>query len=222
MELDHWGQVITVQDIIQIFNDNDGFKFYLCHCIFQSYNKLPQQVNNIISLSSSILRPCDWSILLKSGRPLGLRNFMITDHIHHVLMMKSWKYTKLIPLHKKLSSLEPTNYRPVAILSPLNNILEKDISQQIYEYLTADNIFHPYLHGYRQNRTTMTALILIQMFDKWIRAAAEGQVSGVILLYLCAAFYLVNSQILIRVLKIYGLDKNLLLWIESYMNDSHQ
>ena len=152
----------------------------------------------------------------------------IAEPLHHLITLSilqkrfptSWKFTKLIPLHKKLSSLEPKNYRPVAILSPLSKILEKVISQQIYEYFTVNKIFHPNLHGYRQNRSTMTALI--QMYDKWIRAAVEGQVSGVILLDLSAAFDLVDSQILIKKLKIYGLDENLLLWIESYMTDRHQ
>ena len=101
----------------------------------------------------------------------------IAEPLHHLITLSimqkrfptSWKFTKLIPLHKKLSSLEPKNYRPVAILSPLSKILEKVISQQIYEYFTVNKIFHPNLHGYRQNRSTMTALI--QMHDKWIRAA---------------------------------------------------
>ena len=52
--------------------------------------------------------------------------------VHHIvtlsLMQKrfptSWKFTKVIPLHKKLSQLDPKNYRPVAILSPLSKILE--------------------------------------------------------------------------------------------------
>jgi hypothetical protein len=93
---------------------------------------------------------------------------------------KSWKFTKLIPLHKKLSKLERKNYRPVAILSPLSKILEKVAYLQLYEYLSANKLFHPNLHGYRQNRSTQTALL--QMYDRWVRAAAAGQVSGVILI----------------------------------------
>ena len=66
----------------------------------------------------------------------------------------------------------------------------------------------------------MTALL--QMYDRWVRAASHGQVSGVIMIDLSAAFDLVNSDLLIKKLKIYGLDENLLLWINSYMNDRHQ
>ena len=44
------------------------------------------------------------------------------------------------------------------------------------------------------------------MYDRWVRAAAAGQVSGVILIDLCAAFDLVDSDILHQKLRIYGFD----------------
>ena len=43
-----------------------------------------------------------------------------------------------------------------------------------------------------------------------MRAAAQGQVSGVILLDLSAAFDLVEPTILIKKLRIYGLDEDFL------------
>ena len=54
-----------------------------------------------------------------------------------------WKFTKVLPLHKKLSQLEMSNYRPVAILSPLSKVLEKIIYKQIYNYFTTNKLFHP-------------------------------------------------------------------------------
>ena len=146
----------------------------------------------------------------------GLDNFVVklsADHIakplHHIITLSlmqnkfpsSWKYSKIIPLHKKECKLAPKNYRPVAILSPLSKILEKVVYEQIYEYFTANKLFHPNLHGYRKNRSTQTALL--QMYDRWVRAAAAaGQVSGVILIDLSAAFDLVDSDILLHKLRI--------------------
>ena len=152
----------------------------------------------------------------------------IAEPLHHIITLSimqkkfptSWKYTKLIPLHKKLSQLEPKNYRPVAILSPLSKILEKVVYQQMYDYFTSNKLFHANLHGYRQNRSTQTALL--QMYDRWIRAAAAGQVSGVVLIDLSAAFDLVDSDILIKKLRIYGLHEDFLQWVRSYLTDRHQ
>ena len=153
---------------------------------------------------------------------------IIARPLHHIITLslmqnkfpKGWKYTKLIPLHKKQSRLERKNYRPVALLSPLSKILEKVVYLQLYNYLSSNKIFHPNLHGYRHGRSTQTALL--QMYDRWVRAAAAGQVSGVILIDLSAAFDLVDSELLLKKLKIYGLDNDLLTWIQSYLSDRHQ
>ena len=74
----------------------------------------------------------------------------IADPLHHIITLsimqskfpESWKFSKIIPFHKKSSQLKPENYRPVAILSPLSKILEKVIYQQIYSYFTNNKIFH--------------------------------------------------------------------------------
>jgi hypothetical protein len=133
---------------------------------------------------------------------------------------RSWKYSKVIPLHKKECKLDKQNYRPVAILSPLSKILEKIVYEQLYEYMTKHKIFNSNLHGYRQHRSTQTALMT--MYDRWVKAAAAGQVSGVVLLDLSAAFDLVDPELLISKLRIYGIEEDFLCWISSYLTDRFQ
>ena len=60
------------------------------------------------------------------------------------------------------------------------------------------------------------------MYDRWVRAAAAGQVSGVILIDLSAAFDLVDSDLLVKKLRIYGVEDDFLLWIKSYLTDRYQ
>ena len=152
----------------------------------------------------------------------------IAPPVHHIITLSimqrrfptSWKLTKIIPLHKKLNRLDPKNYRPVALLSPLSKILEKIIYTQIYNYFSNNKIFHSSLHGYRQHRSTQTALL--QLYDLWVRAAGQGQVSGVVLLDLSAAFDLVDPQLLVKKLKVYGLDDDMCTWISSYLQNRYQ
>ena len=125
--------------------------------------------------------------------------------------LSCWKFTKIVPLHKKKSKLERENYRPVAILSPLSKILEKVIYEHIYNYFDRNQLFHPSLHGYRKGRSTMTALL--SMYDKWVCAASKGQVSGVVLVDLSAAFDLVSPSLIIQKLNIYGFDDDFATWI---------
>ena len=153
---------------------------------------------------------------------------IIAAPVHHLVTLSimqrrfptAWKYSKVLPLHKKNCVLDRKNYRPVSILSPLSKILERAIYNQIYQYFSKRQIFHPNLMGYRKNRSTLTAVL--QMFDRWVRGASEGKVSGVVLLDLSAAFDLVNPQILLRKLEVYGLDAGFLEWVKSYLSERKQ
>ena len=62
----------------------------------------------------------------------------------------------------------------------------------------------------------------IYNIDRWVRAAANGQISGVVLIDLSAAFDLVDHQLLVNKLKIYGVQQDLIKWISSYLGDRRQ
>ena len=152
----------------------------------------------------------------------------VAGPLHHVISLSimqqkfpsCWKLTKIVPLHKKKSTLKPENYRPVAILSPLSKVLEKAVYEQVYGYFSKNRIFTPALHGYRGGRSTLTALLT--MYDRWVKAASQGQVTGVVLIDLSAAFDLVSPEILIQKLRIYGLKEDMIAWVTSYLTDRAQ
>ena len=171
----------------------------------------------------------------KSSSVDGLDNFcvklaadFIDKPLHPIINLSilqskfptGWKISKVIPLHKKGSKLEMKNYRPVTILSPLSKVLEKIVYEQVYDHFSRNKIFHPSLHGYRQYRSTQTALL--SMYDRWVRAAADGKVTGVILLDLSAAFDLVEPAILVEKLRIYGMEEDFLCWVQSYLTNRQQ
>ena len=60
------------------------------------------------------------------------------------------------------------------------------------------------------------------MYDRWARAAHEGKLSGVVLLDLSSAFDLVDPELLLKKLKIYGFDRYILAWVESYLKNRSQ
>ena len=60
------------------------------------------------------------------------------------------------------------------------------------------------------------------MYDRWVQAASKGQVSGAVLLDLGAAFDLVPPDTLVKKLEVYGVEKDFLTWIESYLSCRYQ
>ena len=197
---------------------NKNCKLSIRHISVKKVNKLLKSLKN--SKSTSIDELDNYCVKLAAD--------IIDKPLHHILTLSilqnkfpsCWKYSKVIPLHKKDCKLECKNYRPVAILSPLSKILERVVYEQLYNYFSRNKIFHPNLHGFRHGRSTQTALLT--MYDRWVKAAVAEQVSGVVLLDLSAAFDLVDSSLLIKKLEIYGIDKDGLKWINSYLTDRHQ
>ena len=185
-------------------------------------------VKKVESLLLSLKNKTSTSMDQLDNYAVKLAAHHIAGPLHHVITLSvlqekfptSWKYTKIVPLHKKKSPLKRENYRPVAILSPLSKVLEKIFYEHIYNYFDRNNLFHPSLHGYRRGRSTMTALL--SMYDKWVQAATKGQVSGVVLVDLSAAFDLVSPALLVKKLKIYGLEEDITTWITSYLTDRYQ
>ena len=153
---------------------------------------------------------------------------LVAVPIHHLVSLSImqqkfptlWKKAKVLPLHKKGDVLERKNYRPVSILSPVSKVLEKAIYDQLYSYFSKNKIFHSNVMGYRKNRSTETAIL--QMYDRWVRGAGQGNISGIVFLDLSAAFDLVDSKILIEKLKIYGLKEDFISWISCYLSERKQ
>ena len=188
---------------------------------FITVRKVRSILSSLKSTTSTAVDQLDnFAIKLAAPHIAGPLHHVITLSILQQKFPDTWKLTKIVPLHKKKSTLKKENYRPVAILSPLSKVLEKVLHEQVYHYFERNTLFHPSLHGYRQGRSTMTALL--SMYDKWVTAASQGKLSGVVLVDLSAAFDLVSPSLLIKKLQVYGLEDDIINWISSYLTQRYQ
>ena len=60
------------------------------------------------------------------------------------------------------------------------------------------------------------------MQDTWVGALEDGELSGVCLLDMSAAFDVVDHTLLLKKLELYGFDSDSLEWIQSYLSDRRQ
>ena len=132
----------------------------------------------------------------------------------------TWKQAKVIPLHKKNEVLYAKNYRPVSLLSVFSKVLERCIFAQVIDYLESNRLLHPSHHGFRSGHSTLSALV--QMFDTWVEAFEDEEVTAVIMLDMSAAFDTVDHDILLKKMALYGFDEAVISWFRSYMTDRTQ
>ena len=132
----------------------------------------------------------------------------------------SWKLAKVVPLLKKGDPLMAQNYRPVALLPIFSKILERMVFNQLVSYLDTNNLIHPNHHGSRAGYSTVTALI--QMYDTWVEEVDNGKMVGVMMIDLSAAFDMVDYDILLQKLELFGLNSIALKWMKSYLTGRFQ
>jgi hypothetical protein len=136
------------------------------------------------------------------------------------IVPKKMKIAKVIPVFKKGSSTQLTNYRPISLLSVFNKILEKLMHKRLYSYINEKQILYSKQFGFRASYSTSHALISI--IDK-IQVAIENRdfICGVFI-DLSKAFDTVDHNILLKKLDFYGIRGLPFEWFTSYLSNRKQ
>ena len=128
------------------------------------------------------------------------------------------KLAEVIPLFKKDSRLEKSNYRPVSILSNFSKIYEICIFDQLSTYF--ENFLSKFQFGFRKNYSAQQCLMAL--IDLWKKSVDKNKAFGILLTDLSKAFDCVNHTLLIAKLAAYGLDEISLRFLLSYLKNRTQ
>ena len=115
-----------------------------------------------------------------------------------------WKDAIVVPILKKGDSKEMKNYRPVSCLTAASKVLEKVVCKQLTRFAEVHDLLPNNQHGFRAQRSTMTALSSMQ--KKWIQNSEGGLMTGILVWDLSSAFDTLDINLFLEKIKIYEAD----------------
>ncbi|XP_065675561.1 uncharacterized protein LOC136091777 [Hydra vulgaris] len=127
----------------------------------------------------------------------------------------AWKQSHVTPLFKKGSRLDAANYRPVSITSAPCKVMEKIIREQITKYLEKTSSISHNQHGFMSKKGCTSNLL--ESVDYITKALSKRNFVDIAFLDFAKAFDKVSHRRLLHKLKAYGINGNVLKWIESFL-----
>ena len=158
---------------------------------------------------------------LTSNGLISLTEFVCLAQTICVCILNAEAYLcayQMIP--KKGDNSDPSNFRPVSLLSNVGKLQERIVFKHIYNFLHENDLLYKYQSGFLPNHSTTFQLIdiyhhICQTFD-------SNQFSSMVFLDVSKAFDRVWHKGLIFKLKQNGIDGELLEWISDYLSDRKQ
>jgi hypothetical protein len=132
----------------------------------------------------------------------------------------NFKIAKIIPIFKSGDSLDPSNYRPISLLSTFSKILEKIVHFRLYTYLEEHSLLSPRQFGFRPNHSTVHPMSL--MLNHITQALNAKKHTLLIFCDLKKAFDTCDHSILLSKLSNLGITGTSLTWFKNYLTNRKQ
>ena len=166
----------------------------------------PDGVHGIIlkNCASSLAKPL--SILFKLSYSSGS-------------IPNEWKLANVVPVHKKGSKAEVTNYRPISLTCLIMKVYERVIRQELLS--KCNHMIDSRQHGFMQSKSCCTQLV--SFCDSLALSLNDNVRTDVVYFDFQKAFDSASHDIILHKLKYqYNIDGSLLRFFVSYLKDRQQ
>ena len=133
---------------------------------------------------------------------------------------KDWKLAYITGVFKKGSKHLPENYRPISLTSILCKIMERFVRDSVIDHLMENGVLSEKQFGFISGRSTLTQLLYY--LNDCLEKIANGNVVDAIYLDFSKAFDTVPHRRLLGKLESYGVQGEILEWINSFLKDREQ
>ena len=124
----------------------------------------------------------------------------------------------ITPVFKKDDRLRKENYRPISILNTFSKVFERYILEQLIPFFNVT--MSQFLSAYRKNFSCQNALL--RLIEQWRQHLDSNKVVGAVLMDHSKAFDCLPHDLLIAKLEAYGLDREMVKLVYSYLKDRKQ
>ena len=131
---------------------------------------------------------------------------------------EEWKYSNVVPIHKKGKKCKVDNYRQISLLNSVSKVMERLVFNHIYPVVSPQ--INSDQHGFMKHRSTTTQLI--DTYSDISINLDSGSQTDIIFLDFAKAFDSVPHDLIVHKLKTFGIGSNLLQWIENYLQGRYQ
>ena len=123
-------------------------------------------------------------------------------------------------IHKKKSTEDIENYRPISILPTLSKIFERDASDQMMEFFGKSNKLSKHQHAYQKCHSTITCLF--EVVNYLYKMADRNRYSAIVSLDLSKAFDSIDHTLLLNKLATLDVSEKSITWVKSYLTERKQ
>ncbi|GAB0091671.1 hypothetical protein DMENIID0001_065280 [Sergentomyia squamirostris] len=212
------------RDIVRSVNPEENLGFYAQNSIYTSPTSGSEIIKIVLALNNS-----------KSVGPDGFSTFLLKNILYQVVDVLTFMFNRclvmgvfpdslkevvVVPVFKKGSVLEPSNYRPISLVSVFAKVLEKIMKGRIVSFLEGISFFSPNQFGFRRGISTEDAMLTV--LGVIMKGINEGKKVTAIFEDLTKAFDTVNHRLLLEKIWDAGLRGPMYDMIVSYLENRVQ